>query len=105
MLAVAILLGWLMASDRLATTLAQDKPGAADPLPSWNDSLSKKAIIEFVTLVTTPNASGSGRKDLHAPVPHAEVNLRRSAFSSGPLDRRAQANLRKLLRSDTPRSM
>jgi hypothetical protein len=41
-----------MALDRPATTRAQEKPGAADPLPSWNDGPSKKAVIEFVTKVT-----------------------------------------------------
>ena len=27
---------------------------AADPLPSWNDGSSKKAVVDFVTRVTTP---------------------------------------------------
>jgi hypothetical protein len=52
MLAAAALIGLVMASDRPATTLAQGKPRAADPLPSWNDGPSKKAIIEFVMKVT-----------------------------------------------------
>jgi hypothetical protein len=52
MLAATVLIGILTASDRPAATLAQDKPGAADPLPSWNDGPSKKAIIEFVMKVT-----------------------------------------------------
>jgi hypothetical protein len=34
------------------TTLAQ----AADPLPSWNDGRAKKAIVEFVTKVTTADS-------------------------------------------------
>ena len=29
-----------------------------DPLPSWNDTASKKAIVEFVQLVTTPGSPG-----------------------------------------------
>jgi phosphoglycolate phosphatase-like HAD superfamily hydrolase len=31
---------------------------AQDPLPSWNDSASKSAIIEFVSQVTSPNSPG-----------------------------------------------
>ena len=27
---------------------------AADPLPSWNDGSSKRAVVDFVTRVTTP---------------------------------------------------
>jgi phosphoserine phosphatase len=30
---------------------------AQDPLPSWNDGPAKKAIVEFVTKVTTPGSS------------------------------------------------
>lgn len=30
------------------------KPAVADPLPAWNDSASKRAIIDFVQRVTTP---------------------------------------------------
>lgn len=52
----ATLLGWLMTSDRPATTRAKDKAATADPLPSWNDGPSKKAVIEFVTKMT----KGSG---------------------------------------------
>jgi hypothetical protein len=51
------LLSLLTASVRPTTTLAQDKAGAADPLPSWNDGPSKKAIIEFVTKVTKEGSS------------------------------------------------
>jgi hypothetical protein len=40
------------ADDRPAAILPQDKPGVADPLPSWNDGPSKKAVIEFVMKVT-----------------------------------------------------
>jgi len=29
---------------------------AADPLPSWNDGLAKKSIVEFVAKVTTPGS-------------------------------------------------
>lgn len=29
---------------------------AEDPLPSWNDTAAKQAIIEFVTKVTTPDS-------------------------------------------------
>lgn len=29
---------------------------AADPLPSWNDTRTKKAIIDFVTAVTTKDS-------------------------------------------------
>jgi phosphoserine phosphatase len=32
------------------------KTAAADPLPSWNDGLSKQAIISFVVAVTTPGS-------------------------------------------------
>ena len=33
--------------------LAAAAAGAVDPLPSWNDGAAKKAIVEFVTRVTT----------------------------------------------------
>jgi hypothetical protein len=39
----------VLAISLVAATAAQ----AADPLPSWNDAAAKKAIIEFVTKVTT----------------------------------------------------
>jgi hypothetical protein len=44
-LAVATLLGWLMASDRPATTLTQDKPSTTDPLPSWNDIILRLGLL------------------------------------------------------------
>ena len=31
---------------------------ATDPLPSWNDGASKKAIIDFVTNTTTKGSAG-----------------------------------------------
>ena len=42
---------------------AQVVPGpggavSADPLPSWNDGLPKKAIVAFVGTVTTPGSPG-----------------------------------------------
>ena len=37
----------------LAVGLVAAAAGAADPLPSWNDRAAKKAIVEFVTRVTT----------------------------------------------------
>jgi phosphoglycolate phosphatase-like HAD superfamily hydrolase len=37
----------------LAIGLVAAAAGAADPLPSWNDRAAKKAIVEFVTRVTT----------------------------------------------------
>jgi len=33
------------------------QPPAADPLPSWNDSAAKKAIVDFVARVTKPGSS------------------------------------------------
>jgi hypothetical protein len=30
----------------------------SDPLPSWNDTAFKKAIVDFVELVTTPGSLG-----------------------------------------------
>lgn len=37
------------------STLRAD-PAAADPLPSWNDGATKKAITDFVAAVTTPGS-------------------------------------------------
>jgi len=54
-LAAVALLGWQMGSAGTAT-LAQEKAAykaAADPLPSWNDGPSKRAILSFVQDVTT----------------------------------------------------
>src|SRR5262245_20308849 len=52
MAVLATLLGALQ-SDRIAS-LAAAPPvtGAADPLPSWNDTASKRAIVAFVDRVT-----------------------------------------------------
>lgn len=36
--------------------VAQDKPQATDPLPSWNDGKLKSAIINFVETVTDENS-------------------------------------------------
>ncbi|MBT8051429.1 MAG: haloacid dehalogenase-like hydrolase [Gammaproteobacteria bacterium] len=43
----------LAVSLMMLTTLAHAQ---SDPLPSWNDTASKKAIVEFVELVTTPGS-------------------------------------------------
>jgi phosphoglycolate phosphatase-like HAD superfamily hydrolase len=45
----------LAVSWMMLTTLAHAQ---SDPLPSWNDTASKKAIVEFVELVTTPGSPG-----------------------------------------------
>ena len=42
----------LVCSMAFTTTVSR----AADPLPSWNDGLAKKAIVEFVTKVTTTDS-------------------------------------------------
>jgi hypothetical protein len=42
------------------------------------------------------------RRPQRAPDRHAEVNSRRSAFCSGPLDLRARADVHSVLRPDTP---
>jgi len=43
----------------LAITLCHGHYAAAeDPLPSWNDSLAKKAIVEFVQMVTREGEAG-----------------------------------------------
>ena len=36
----------------LALACAQSAPGVQDPLPSWNDTAPKKAIVAFVEKVT-----------------------------------------------------
>jgi hypothetical protein len=47
------LLGSLAELGSPTAALAQEKPGAADPLSSWNDGPVKRAITGFVTKVTT----------------------------------------------------
>ncbi len=39
----------------LALVLVANSANAADPLPSWNDGPTKKAILEFVAAVTDEN--------------------------------------------------
>ena len=47
-------LGLAVATFGLAiTTTAHAQPTPASPLPSWNDGAPKRAIIDFVTRVTT----------------------------------------------------
>jgi hypothetical protein len=41
----------------LAVGCAPAAPAPRDPLPSWNDSASKTAVIDFVTRVTTTGGS------------------------------------------------
>ena len=48
-----LLFATLIGALALTTTISM----AADPLPSWNEGLAKKAIIEFVTKVTKPGSS------------------------------------------------
>ena len=45
-LGVGVLLGWLAESGSPTATLAQDKPIAADPPPSWTEGPVKKAITD-----------------------------------------------------------
>jgi hypothetical protein len=42
----------------LPTVLRAQGASASDPLPSWNDGPTKKAILAFVEKTTTPNAPG-----------------------------------------------
>ena len=58
-----LLLGWLAA---ISVAVAQP----ADPLASWNDGATKKAIIDFVARVTT-----QGGPDF-VPVDRAHRHLR-----------------------------
>ena len=44
----------LLCAMALTTTVSR----AADPLPSWNDSRTKKAIVDFVDKVTTNRLAG-----------------------------------------------
>lgn len=46
----------LVVTGLLAVLLLANTAFAADPLPSWNDTPAKKAIVEFVTKVTTPGS-------------------------------------------------
>lgn len=61
LLAAAVWLGSmpgpLPPAEVATTTPAVPSHSAGDPLPSWNDGPSKKAILEFVTAVTDPNAA------------------------------------------------
>src|SRR5690606_2431812 len=52
LLVAGTLLGWQTVPGGAATTSAQDRPAATDPLPSWNDGATKRAILEFVAKVT-----------------------------------------------------
>jgi phosphoglycolate phosphatase-like HAD superfamily hydrolase len=56
LLAAGGLLGGLTASSRV-TPAIQAEAQTVSPLPSWNDSPSKKAIIDFVTKVTKEGGS------------------------------------------------
>jgi hypothetical protein len=49
-LVAGALLGWLAASGHLARTHAEEK--SSDPLPSWNDTAPKRAILRFVKETT-----------------------------------------------------
>jgi hypothetical protein len=42
---------------------------AADPLPSWNDTVPKKAIVAFVEKVTTPGSPAVSMKPRSAAGP------------------------------------
>jgi hypothetical protein len=58
--AKGLALAFLMAA-ALASVVRAEGPAmsaVADPLPSWNDGAAKKAIVEFVTKVTTQGAPG-----------------------------------------------
>lgn len=47
-LLVAVFLGMV--------AVAAEQLHAEDPLPSWNDTAAKKAILKFVELATTPGS-------------------------------------------------
>jgi hypothetical protein len=51
-LAVGVLLGGLAPLVEPAARPAQDQAAQSDPLPSWNDGATKKAITDFVARVT-----------------------------------------------------
>ena len=53
---------WLIALTVFAVAMPLSLARSADPLPSWNDSLSKTRIVEFVNAVTDRS-----RKDYVAP--------------------------------------
>src|ERR1022692_3607280 len=60
LLAASALLGWLAVFGQPARDVqAQGATTAkiADPLPSWNDGPTKKAVVQFVTKVTNERAS------------------------------------------------
>jgi hypothetical protein len=45
---------WTLLIISLALTSEQVASAADNPLPSWNDGTAKRAIMDFVTRVTTP---------------------------------------------------
>ena len=55
--AILGLLGSFFASGLPSTTRAQNSSRDTDPLPSWNDGPTKKAVIDFVAKVTTEKGS------------------------------------------------
>jgi hypothetical protein len=44
---------------------------AADPLPSWNDTAQKKAIVAFVPACVAPNSCNTGFSPPASTAPHA----------------------------------
>jgi hypothetical protein len=59
---------WLIALTVFAVAMPLSFARSADPLPSWNDSLSKTRIVEFVNAVTDRS-----RKDYVAPAERVAV--------------------------------
>jgi phosphoglycolate phosphatase-like HAD superfamily hydrolase len=59
---------WLIALTVFAVAMPLSLARSADPLPSWNDSLSKTRIVEFVNAVTDRS-----RKDYVAPAERVAV--------------------------------
>jgi phosphoserine phosphatase len=49
---------FIMAGDCSRPTENSFRPAASDPLPSWNEGIVKKAIIEFVTTTTRDSTAG-----------------------------------------------
>jgi len=50
---------WLQTVMVLGTLLAWSAAAApSDPLPSWNDTANKRAVVEFVNATTTPTGKG-----------------------------------------------
>src|SRR5687768_17432116 len=68
LLAAGVLLGWLATPGGMTATPAQDRPPAADPLPSWHGGPAKKAITDFVAKVTR-----EGSPDFVAPADRVAV--------------------------------